>query len=129
MTTISTRELLIGFNLRGVFLQLLSCFSARNRFLVEHESSEYVDDLAMRGSKKGISKLLGRLPIVGIAIGVAFGDPDAVVNAVEPIGFSPAVMGNGEWNQAQFDQWAYNKWDRHQQDLDRRASQEGIVDQ
>jgi hypothetical protein len=100
------------------------------RELAEHadDLSREADDIAKGASRGGrVYKVLGKIPLMGIAIGVFFGiaagDQDALVNAIEPIGFGPTTMGDAEIHLGDPDEDAYSTWDRYQMELTRQAAE------
>jgi RHS repeat-associated protein len=76
------------------------------------------------------SKLV-KIPIVGTVIGffagVAFGDEDALINVLEPIGFGSTKMGNAEWTDWHRMQYTLDTWDRYQQELNRQQFERTLL--
>lgn len=94
-------------------------------------AGELAEDATKAGSKagskaRGILKGLSRFPLIGVVVGfvagAAFGDDDALINAIEPIGFEPTVMGDAELRHDP-DEEAYGLWQNYQIELNQQWAQ------
>ena len=65
--------------------------------------------------------------VLGVTIGAALGDDDALINNLEPLGLGATPVGVGsEIPDDYHDPWIYKEWDRYQQELNQRAGRRGM---